>query len=174
MGWLIDHLPSEKKDYIARLVAEMSRGEWKTLAHACHGNELWMLTEHPKHGVIILLCLLRSERGGCWGYKDMDESMGPCYYKCPLAYLDRAPERNAEWRAKVRAYHAKRQDSRNIVRKLKPGMTVKLRGSVPNTFRVVEVGRKIVGVAVTSGQRFRLPKARIVEIVEESHDQSSG
>ena len=53
------------------------------------------------------ICLERS--GGQWGYKPLDESMHPYYYSCPLSYLDLAPEQSAEWRAGVRAYHARRR-----------------------------------------------------------------
>ena len=38
-----------------------------------------------------------------------DESMHPYYYTCPLSYLDLAPEQSADWRAGVRAYHARRR-----------------------------------------------------------------
>lgn len=40
--------------------------------------------------------------------KDVDESMGPVYYDCPLSFLDMAPQAPgpfaAEWRAKVREF----------------------------------------------------------------------
>ena len=35
--------------------------------------------------------------------------MHPYYYTCPLSYLDLAPEQSADWRAGVRAYHARRR-----------------------------------------------------------------
>lgn len=38
--------------------------------------------------------------------------MHPYYYSCPLSYLDLAPEQSAEWRAGVRAYHARRRTSK--------------------------------------------------------------
>jgi hypothetical protein len=62
--------------------------------------------------------LLRSQRGFGWGYKDMDESMGPSFYSCPLKYLDLVPiERfggNAEWRATVRRYHQRQAEKRRV------------------------------------------------------------
>jgi hypothetical protein len=40
------------------------------------------------------------------GYKGMDECEHPYYYSCPVEYLDLAPQACAEWRARVRRYHA--------------------------------------------------------------------
>jgi hypothetical protein len=61
----------------------------------------------------IGLDLMQSGRADGWGYKDQDESVGPCAVDCPLAYLD-APhaEREgwaAQWRERVRAHHAARK-----------------------------------------------------------------
>lgn len=62
------------------------------------------------------LIVLTSRAGGEWGYKDMDEGMGPVQATAPLAFLDalsdlvHAPQRYAaDWRARVRAYHAARK-----------------------------------------------------------------
>lgn len=57
--------------------------------------------------------LLRYERDAGWGHKDMDESMGPFHYSCPLKYLDLVPidqhGGNADWREQVRSYHARQR-----------------------------------------------------------------
>ena len=59
--------------------------------------------------------LLRCQQGD-WGYKDMDESMHPFYYSCPLGYLALVPiERyggNEEWRAAVQSHHQGLRDKR--------------------------------------------------------------
>lgn len=51
-----------------------------------------------------------------FGYKDMDESMGPYYFSCPLKYLEMVPiDRfggNPEWRAGVMAYHERQRAKR--------------------------------------------------------------
>lgn len=45
-----------------------------------------------------------------WGYKSMDESVGPYYYGCPLKYLDMVPEvTNPAWREVVRDHWANRK-----------------------------------------------------------------
>jgi hypothetical protein len=57
--------------------------------------------------------LLKYQRTFGWGYKDMEESMFPYYFSCPLGYLKMVPiekfGRHAEWRAAVRDYHEKRR-----------------------------------------------------------------
>jgi hypothetical protein len=51
-----------------------------------------------------------------FGYKDMDESMGPYYFSCPLGCLELVPldkfGGNAEWRAGVMAYHERQRERR--------------------------------------------------------------
>lgn len=46
-------------------------------------------------------------------HKEMEEAVGPYYYRCPLAWLDLVPEAPNEWAAKwrlqVRAFHAERE-----------------------------------------------------------------
>lgn len=56
--------------------------------------------------------LLQFQRNFGWGYKDMDESMHPYYYSCPLSYLEKVPVANEEWRKKVRERHAQRKAQR--------------------------------------------------------------
>lgn len=59
--------------------------------------------------------LLRCQQGD-WGYKDMDESMHPFYYSCPLGYLVLVPiDRyggNEEWREAVQSHHQSQRDKR--------------------------------------------------------------
>lgn len=59
--------------------------------------------------------LLRCDRGE-WGYKDMEESMHPYYYSCPLGYLELVDlDRfggNKEWREQVIEHHRRRTKKR--------------------------------------------------------------
>lgn len=63
-----------------------------------------------------------------FGYKDMDESCGPCEAECPERILDLLTETEhqyaIDWRARCRAKIAERRARP----KLKPGMTLKLYG----------------------------------------------
>ncbi len=59
--------------------------------------------------------LLRCD-GGEWGYKDIEESMGPYYFSCPLGYLNLVPMDkyggNSEWREQVIEHHRRRAEKR--------------------------------------------------------------
>ena len=60
--------------------------------------------------------LLQSRKNEGWGYKDMDESVHPFYYSCPIGYLAKVPldkyGGNAKWRQLVRSYHARQAEKR--------------------------------------------------------------
>jgi hypothetical protein len=128
------------------------RARWysrEVVKHTLVGNELWVVLrtkyEYAEHATApvtetkidtaIVVCLIESENGD-WGYKDMSEEEGPYYYGCPLNYLALAPETNSEWRAGVRAAHAKK----NAVRKIEVGDTLTLAdGCNPSSVTVVSV-----------------------------------
>jgi hypothetical protein len=113
MGWL--HGPDFTKESIRKeMTDEQSRpdGYFKTLRSTFHGNTLWALHE-SKRGEDVqrwIGCYRLAKHDGWWGYKSVDESMGPIYYDCPVTYLDEATEPAneyaREWREQVRA-HAK-------------------------------------------------------------------
>jgi hypothetical protein len=121
MGWLFNNYPTSKKDFIAQVLRDYNgdneRCSYKVLAKAIKGNCLWMVCEvtpktaDAKTVRYIELCLI-DRHDGCWGFKNMDEGMGPYYFSCPLAYLDMAPPPETSstfnWRERVRAYHAER------------------------------------------------------------------
>ena len=121
MGWLYPYHTKTRADLVKGLRAEYNTPTHKILRSQCAGNRFWALCEGTRSdGQVIryiLLCLLqgpeRNDPGGSWGYKDMDESVGPYYYDCPLSYLDLATEplneTAAVWRAKVRMYWEQRK-----------------------------------------------------------------
>jgi hypothetical protein len=58
-----------------------------------------------------LLEYSKSDQG--WGYKDMEEAMGPYYFSCPLTYLAMVPVvTNQTWREGVQQYHARKKEKR--------------------------------------------------------------
>ena len=99
------------------------------LAHCfrggCFSGVLWSVWERntfteddqlAKSTERWIACDLLQCRGGVWGYKDMEESMGPFYFSCPLSYLEIVPVDkyggHAAWREKVKAYHTERRAKR--------------------------------------------------------------
>ena len=96
------------------------------IAHRVIGNRLWFLAQHPAGrdadiaglkwiGLTLIDC-----RNGEAAIKSMDETCGPCYYDCPLSFIERADppvgEHAGPWREKVRAFHAKRSARRTLFR----------------------------------------------------------
>lgn len=122
MGWLYNTRPQSKQDFVKELLQRNFNPNYDVhlLEHSLRGNQLWTLVQPGKEDPVIVLYLLACDKG-CWGYKDMDESMGPYYYDCPISWFDRAPEPRGwrshgdtgrGWRDIVRERHAARQQRR--------------------------------------------------------------
>jgi len=158
MGWLFTS-GQTRAELIHRRTKSWTNDEAgleaECLMHCTVDNVLWTVWEHRRRDGAVtryLGCdLMAAQRGYGWGYKDMEESMGPSYYSCPLKYLDLVPEPESryakEWRAKVRAYHAKR-------RALAVGATVKLEGCRVPEVTIISL-RPLIGEF--AGTRYRLP-----------------
>jgi len=156
MGWLFAYSTGYKKKNLVEDLRKPSRfGENTQLLQSCvKGNNHWYLA---KTGDQIWIGLDLMQGGGrCqgWGYKDMDETCGPCQMDCPITYLDKASEPTGyaiEWRRNVRALHAKRKVSAKPV----SGMVVTYGGQ---TYTLVEPYRPRKGWLVTNalGDRCRM------------------
>lgn len=111
MGWLFceEHTKDSLRQELTR-EQPRNNGYFKTLQSQFRGNTLWCLHESydGEKTVRFIGCYLFARNDGMWGYKDMDESMGPCYYNCPVSYIDKATEPinsyAEEWRKKVRLH----------------------------------------------------------------------
>jgi len=133
MGWLFTHgstrqgLIRERTQNWDRTTEDGMVVKSTCLAHCFRGGRfsgvLWAVWERTfsKDGQDVqpterwITCdLLRYQMGYGWGYKEMDESMGPFYYSCPLGYLDMVPidqyGGNEQWREGVKAHHARRRE----------------------------------------------------------------
>jgi hypothetical protein len=118
MGWLFSDRWPTRGDLIEHLVQDNE--QCKTLKHCCVGNNLWMVRElRPCDGAaerFIILCMMQRRASDVhnmqWGYKDIDETMGPYQTSCPLSYIDMCTESANElsraWRERVRHHHALR------------------------------------------------------------------
>jgi len=173
MGWTF-HAGATRQDVIADLVKGWDGEEIKciSLSHAVRGNILWCLyeTTHKASGKVstwIGCSILGSDPGYGWGSKDMEESMGPCYYSCPLSFLDRAPQPgnkySADWRATVRAYHAKLAAGRMNKRTVAVGDTIDNPGYQhigPMQVEQIILGpkgqRRLIRARAKSGQLYHL------------------
>lgn len=167
MGWTFMNSRSfGKQDLIDYLLAPSYWGEgFRLLGHSVVGNHLWAAIEHltDKGDQIkagdrfIFLALMQSglpDSG--WGYKDLDEGMGPCAVDCPLKILNLAgtprSETAAEWRERVRQHHRKKAETKTL---LKPGSVVSY-GGIPYKLDQ-SLGRKgWVVTRVTDGATLRM------------------
>ena len=119
MGWYFGH--KTRAALVAEL-REVAPGCRLLDTHEGQRGAFWLLIEcgpeQTARGLplVLIACDLIESRGGSWGYKPMDESMGPYYFDCPLTWLDRAPVLNADWRTSVRGWHeAQRAERLNVL-----------------------------------------------------------
>ena len=103
MGWLSNIYWENQKD-VENDILNRDEKYVKIVDKSSRSGKLWVLFENIQTGdrfivlYLIQSCGSRFERGE-WGYKDMDESMGPCYYDCPQRILkgSTVPDTNG-WR----------------------------------------------------------------------------
>lgn len=179
MGWLFTQGQS-RKCLVARRTETWHSADQKhesvCLAHCWRGNvthagRLWSVRE-VRHkddaGAVtraerfIALDLCEYQAGYGWGYKDLEESCGPCEVDCPEKYLAMVPEPAGEygpaWRERVRAHHAERRAAAAIIRDARPGDVVELKpGCTPRLLTVKQVGKRhLVGSVDATGASYRI------------------
>jgi hypothetical protein len=93
MGWMFLYDCPTKQDLVRYLIRPQRNDNWTkdTLRHCCRGNCLWTVEKvwnrsNNQFRTFIMLYLMEKNEG-CWGYKDMDEGMGPYYFSCPTSYF---------------------------------------------------------------------------------------
>ena len=83
MGWLFGW------DTRKQLIDHLCYGNGvETLKRKFVGNNMWAV-QRTKDGITFAcLYLIKGGRGQDWGYKDVDETMGPCQHDFPASWLD--------------------------------------------------------------------------------------
>jgi len=115
-----------------------------------------------------------------WTYKDMSEDMGPYMHDCPLDLFAIVPEPvagergmsaqsaiwAAEWRAKVRDFHAKRQVARARAKTVEVGSIVRLVEGlkVAGTGRVTRFKGKTIVAVFEDGREYRVAPRYIAAV----------
>lgn len=184
MGWTtipsytLDDLIKERTDRTPRTFTS-SEGKdivWEVLDHSKRGNRLWKLVRYVKDGtetVYIALDLLSYSKEHGAGYKDMDESVGPCYYDCPLKFLKKASPPEGEyaigWREKVVQWHKTSAADRKRMNEMKieVGQRWKLKdglmghGDPIHTVTITRLVPCIVGKA-NNGGTYQFKKKHLV------------
>lgn len=137
MGWSFLSSMHSKTELIAHLTGPNLGPRMKTVAKCVKGNVLWAVHEYleassgNETGKRWIGCYLMGVDQGWWGYKDMDESMGPTDVSCPLSYLSLVTDPGGHataWRERVKAHHAKAAQFKGLTVgtkvKLVKGLTV--------------------------------------------------
>ena len=103
MGWLFGW--NTRKE----LVDHLCEGNGvKTLKRCFKGNNMWAVQQTEDGLVFAVLYLIkgRNESRDGWGYKDVDETMGPYQHDFPVSWLDLLSPCDSEyavsWRENVR------------------------------------------------------------------------
>ncbi len=149
MGWTFHH-NSTKAELVADIIQPTNTAPYRTLNHKLAGSELWTLMQKDGEAPVIVLFLLQKD-GDNYGYKDMDESMGPYYYKVPQSFLDRAPVTCQSWRDRVAAQASLKALRAAKFASLKPGDLVRLDGCTIDEVQVCRVEKNYFVGQVTVG-----------------------
>lgn len=158
MGWTYHY--NTTKDRLIRYLLEphaYTRDDGtevriEPLKSTVHSTRLWSLwqrtvgEEVERYVVLHLLAADRKNNG--YGYKDMDESMGPYHYDCPVTWLDLLTEPSNDyartWREQVRAQAAKDREHKRKVEAMTPGQKILIYGK-PYTYEyTIRPGRYAV------------------------------
>ena len=134
MGWLF--CSPSRSDLIAHLKRDIQTSTNLTpIEYSAAGNFLYALVDvHPTETKPAYKTILVFKMAGGnsdsphyrWGYKDMDESMEPYAYTCPLKFLDASTCNNpgaVAWREACRIEHAKKSQIAKGSKSLKVGLT---------------------------------------------------
>lgn len=99
MGWTFTH--REKDTPIRTFFEREFAGPGRVIDCAVvHRNTAYIAYELPDNRVAAIVCMLsyaRDEYGNNFGYKDVDESMGPIDAKCPRRILEKLTPTNYEY-----------------------------------------------------------------------------
>ena len=113
MGWFYSHSAHQRKHIVDEIISMYPSDKgWAILENrsTSYGRRLWLTIQPPVGEAFVALYLLGTCKG-YWGYKDVDESMGPVAVDCPLSVIDAAGlpmnEHAKKWRERVRVYHTK-------------------------------------------------------------------
>lgn len=154
MGWTFSYKPASQSatDYLRKrlLDCDNERGTWKTLATAQVGSTVYAAVERLVKATgeryvfaAVMLTQTDSRSDYNFGWKDLDESMGPYQCDCPeriLKLLTPTGNENAiQWRLSCREKRRQVAERKKLLSTIKPGMLL----SFMEPFRFCVNGEKI-------------------------------
>lgn len=116
MGWTFSSKRQTLAQFQNERILDMRSSSWIVRDIEFTPGAIWYALEWPATpdrpmSRLIAVDLIEGNAGGGWGYKPLDETMGPCNHQCPLRMLDYVPDPGCfatEWRGRVRAWHEMR------------------------------------------------------------------
>jgi hypothetical protein len=111
MGWTFQEC--SKKELIEELIKDAKPLDYHLDDFSGTESVLWMLidTKLKKYGKRVICYYIgrrKIDKKIMWGYKDVDDMMGPCVYTCPLRLIEASTPMKDEylkiWRDEVYKY----------------------------------------------------------------------
>jgi len=165
MGWLYTRRDKDTTP-VAFLTAQFDHERYEVLAHATYMREVYVAVKDRRDETVTAMVFLihhcPRDAHYNFGYKDMDESMGPVVTSCPARILDllTEPPNNwaREWREKCRATIAAREQAKTVV----SGSRIRIEGRLSfSNGHVIEPGTVVTvsrrGRSVLVSGYHRLP-----------------
>lgn len=129
MGWITYHREpgqTDREHFQEQFGADLEIIDCTTVK-----NVFYAATRSKRGEVFAMVILIQRTRGYYnFGYKDMEESMGPCAYDCPDRILDLLTPTDSkyaiEWRETCRRTNAAKKEARTQTTKVKDGTTIRL------------------------------------------------
>lgn len=169
MGWLFPHHTTTKK-----LLVDQVKADWHAYGYTIHASKgvskgLWILGTTKGSDKPIIVFYLMEKAQGLWGYKDLDESMHPYYYDCPVEWLDKAPVASQPWRDGVMANLQRKRELLDKARKIVAGKMYAVSGNwkaggMPIQFVQVISTKPFRGYV--NGYASRIPKRMVASMTE--------
>ncbi len=143
MGWLFQNKKLRHETPVQYIIRELTHTsgprQATVLAAAAVGGTIYAAvrntdTETGQNYVFCAVILFKNNGRDGFGYKDMDESCGPCEVDCPdrifklLSPIAEMPSPGyaAEWRDRVTAAKAQRNTARKMLRRLSVGQIIRV------------------------------------------------
>jgi hypothetical protein len=143
MGWTYGWDWTSKQRVIEHCIDWGDR--FITLDHSIRGKILYVLLQYnegERKGDVFVAIYLLSKDGQEWGYKDMDDTVGPCAYDCPLSFIKRTVDSGRvlrqttiDWHNQIKNYHRKQREKAKKTAAFSGGMKIKYAGEI---FRLLE------------------------------------
>ena len=163
MGWTGTHFYKDIKTVADKKEALDLEFKDSVIASAIVNNVYYSAMRRHDGKIFAMVTLINVDNSDYFNlrYKDMDESMCPCYYDCPKYIMkllsDTEYEYAKEWRERVKKAHSKPKVNIKVGDKVKFDTPITFEdGRTIDTFTVAKYYRRFV--FESEGKLYRIPK----------------